>query len=521
AEQVKELLVSIFRQADPETGQGPDLTAGEILAAGAKRVETELAREPRIQAELLDAIAQIQGSLGQFDPAAEAASTALARRRALFGAESVPVAQSLTTLAELAANRGRLEEAIRLAERAGPAFERHAGPESPDRQRLDRVRVFLLRHQAEPERALALVEELLEANRRHFGPTSVQTARLLINRAEVLGDLSRFAEAEQAVRQALAILEASPQVTRLEVSYARRGLADLLESLDRHQEAAAEFDAVLALQRAELGPRHRQVAFTRIAQGFLLSEMRRFPEAEATLREAIRILEPLDHFEIGSARCYLGICMMSQERYAEAERQFSEAERFLRTKLEADHPLVWGSRISQGIAQLRLGRLGEARRTLSEVVDHYARTEPESDGNRSALKHLGEVAWREGRIDEALALHRQARQIEVKIFGTEKHVGVAFSDYLIALDLLARGDPGSLAEARQRIDAAIAVLRHENAGHPTLNRFLLASGRIALAVGDEARARQDLTDAVARLRGFRGPDHPDTREAEALLRRAS
>ena len=516
AERVKELLISIFREADPETGQGPALTAREIVAAGARRVETELDPEPEVQAELLDAIAQIQRSLGLFDPALAAAQASLAGRRELFGPDSVEAAQSLTTLAEIAAGSSRLEETLRLIEQARPAIERHFGPESQERQRLDHLRVFVLRQQEESGKALAIVQEMVAATSRHFGPESVETARLLLQLASLLNDLSRFPEAERAVRQALAVLEASPRVTRLEVSFARRDLAHLLETRGRDKEAAAQFAATLDLQRATVGPQHVEVAFTLIPYGFLLAKMRRYPEAEKALRKAIRILEPLDHFEVGSARRYLGFCLMGEERYAEAEQQFVEAERFLRDKLGPDNPLVWAALLSQGWARLRLGRLAEAESTLAGVVAHYERIGPESNEIRSALKYLGEAARLQGRAGDALALHRRALEIELKLFGAA-HVGVAVSGYQIALDLLALGTPEALAEARRKIDEAIAFLRQDDPGHPRLDEFLLASGRIALAAGDAARARQDLAEAAARLRDHHGEDHPLTREAESLL----
>jgi len=517
AERVKELLISIFRAADPETGQGPTLTAREIVAAGARRVETELNPEPEVQAELLDALAQIQRSLGLFDPALAAAQASLAERRKLFGPDSVEVAQSLMTLAEVAAGRSRVEETLRLIEQARPAIERHFGPESQERQRLSHLRVFVLRQQEESEKALAIVQEMVEATGRSFGSESVETARLLLEMASVLNDLSRFHEAERAVRQALAVLETSPRVTPLEVSYARRSLADMLQTRGQDEEAAAQFAAVLDLQRAAVGPQHVEVAFTLIPYGFLLSQMRRYPEAEEALREAIRILEPLDHFEVGSARRYLGFCLMAEERYAEAEQQFVEVERFLRDRVGADNPLVWAALLSQGWARLRLGRLAEAKGTLARVVAHYESIGPESNEIRSALKYLGEVARLQGRTGKALALHRRAREIELKLFGTTAHVGVAVSSYQIALDLLALGTPEPLAEARQKIDEAIAFLRQDDEGHPRLDEFLLASGRIALAAGDVARARQDLAEAAVRLRAHHGESHPLTREAEALL----
>ncbi len=521
AERVKELLISIFREADPETGQGPDLTAREILGAGAERVTTELGPEPEVRAELLDAIAQIQRSLGLFDPALATAEASFAGRRELFGPDSAEAALSLTTLADVVAGHGRLDEALRLAERARPAIERRFAPDSPERQRLTRTRAFLLHQKGEPEKALALLSEVVEVTRRRFGPGSVETARRLVDMANVLADLSRYDEAERAARESLAILEASPAAYRSDRGKARRLLADLLQVTGRSKEAAEQFAAALDLLRADLGPEHFQVAYTLIQYGFLLSEQRRYPEAEEALREAIRILEPLDHYDVDTARRYLGFCLMAQMRFAEAEQQFVAAERSLQKKVGADNPLVWAARVSQGWARLSLGQLDEAERTISQAVAFYERTAPAGNEIRAPLKYLGEVARLQGRIDAALALHRRAREIELKLFGTTEHPGVAVSSYQIALDLLALGTPEALAEARQRIDEAVTFMRGKDAGHPRLGEFLLASGQIALAAGDRARARRDLTEAASHLRGSRGKDHPFTREAETLLRRAA
>ena len=519
AERVKELLISIFREADPEKGQGPALTAREILDAGARRVETELGTEPEVQAELLDSIAQIQRSLGLFDPAQAAAETSLAERRKLYGADSAEAALSLTTLAEVESGRGRPQEALRLAEQARPVVERRFGPESPEGQRLTRLRAVLLNNLGEREKALALAQEMAEAARRRFGSGSVETARRLIMVATILGEFSRFAEAERIAREGLAVLETSPEATRYEKADAHRQLADLVLVQGRQQEALAQYAAALGLQRAALGPKHVEVAVILIPYGYVLSELRRYREAEGALREAIHILEPLEHYEIGSARNYLGFCLMGEERYAEAEQQFIEMERFLRGKIGDDHPSVWGARLSQGLAQLRSGRLDEAERTFSRVVVYFERTLPGGDADRSSLKHLAEVRRLQGHPDEALAMHRRALDMELKLFGSSIHPGVAFSHYQIAFDLLDLGTAASLAEARSEVDRAVAMLSQIDESHPYIDKFLVASGRIALAAGDPARARRDLAEAVRRLREHRGKDHPSTREAEALLRR--
>jgi len=181
---------------------------------------------------------------------------------------------------------------------------------------------------------------------------------------------------------------------------------------------------------------------------------------------------------------------------------------------------VWATLVSEGWARLARGRLDEAARTLSTVVDHNERSAPEGDEIRTALKYLGEVDRRQGRLDLALARHRRALAIELKLFGTAAHLSVAASNLQIALDLLALGGHERLAEGRRRIDAAITFLRGDSPRHPRLDEALVASGRIALAAGDPARARQDLAEAAGRLRDRRGRENARTREAEALLAKA-
>ena len=520
AERVKEFLLSIFREADMEAAQSDDLTAPQILAAGARRIKTELAREPAVQAELLDAVAQIDRSLSLFDPAAEAARSSLAVRRQLFGAASPEAALSLTTLAEVLAAHGQLDEALRAAEQARPIIAQSFRAESDAGMRLTLVRALIFHLQGKQEEALALARESTEAARRRFGAGSAEAARNLINEASILGDLSRFSEAEKATRRALATLESSPRASRYEIASARSLLAELLTVTGREEEAAAQLSSVLAMQRRLLGPDHAEVAFTLIKYGYLLNQMQRGPEAEQALREAVRILEPLGHYELGSAKRYLGFCLMGQERYAEAEQQFMEVEKFLRAKVGDDNPMVWATLLSEGWARLALGRLDEAARTLSGVVDHNERIAPEGDEIRAALKYLGEVDRLQGRLDLALARHRRALAIELKLFGTAAHPSVAASNLQIALDLLALGGAGNLAEGRRRIDAAIAFLRRDSPEHPRLDEALVASGRIALAAGDPARARQDLAEAAGRLRRRRGEGNARTREAEGLLEKA-
>jgi eukaryotic-like serine/threonine-protein kinase len=84
AEQVKEMLVSLFTAANPAVSQGQERTASDLLDMGARRV-AELQRQPDGQAELMAVLGQVYGTLGRYDEAADLLLPALELRRRHLG----------------------------------------------------------------------------------------------------------------------------------------------------------------------------------------------------------------------------------------------------------------------------------------------------------------------------------------------------------------------------------------------------------------------------------------------------
>ena len=61
----RDFLVSLFRFADPKVHQGKPPTLRELLDQGSARLDTELAGQPELHAELNDALAEIYGDIGE------------------------------------------------------------------------------------------------------------------------------------------------------------------------------------------------------------------------------------------------------------------------------------------------------------------------------------------------------------------------------------------------------------------------------------------------------------------------
>ena len=62
----RDFMLNIFQRADQEKARGATVTARDLLETGRKDVMTRLAGQPRLQAELLQGIAKIQGRMGEY-----------------------------------------------------------------------------------------------------------------------------------------------------------------------------------------------------------------------------------------------------------------------------------------------------------------------------------------------------------------------------------------------------------------------------------------------------------------------
>ncbi|MGE0640882.1 MAG: protein kinase [Thermoanaerobaculia bacterium] len=518
AERVQRFLVELFRDSDPSRTRGETLTARELITTAAKRIEPELADDPDVAAELDDAVAQVELGLGLADDAVVLAERAIALRTRQEGATAPATLRLRVTLAEALFARGDLDGADREVAVAQPLYDRHDDEAIVDR--LFAVESALRAQQNRFDEGLAVARRALERAEKRGGPNDALTLLWRSRLAATLGDASRVAEAEALLRPNVEALMRETSGDPLEVAEARLNAGDLLDLAGDRETGERLMQSAVDLLRRTLGDEHPEVALAEIKLGYLQFERRALTAAETSLRHAATVLDRVGHYEAGSARRYLGIAHLEAERNDEALAEFEAAEAVYRARGGA--PIYLTSiRISRGQALLRLGRLAEAETLLRDIVRGFRDGDTSASDYtlRTALKYLAEVRRGQGDAVEALALHRQAREIELRIFGTDEHPIVAHTDAQIALDLLAlaRRDRGQLAEARTRIDRAVSFQRSTEPASARLGEFLLASARVADAAGDRERARREAAEARELLLAARGATHSTTRDAEAYV----
>ncbi|WP_412061765.1 protein kinase domain-containing protein [Rubrivirga sp. IMCC45206] len=283
AEEVAAFLVSVFEQADPTATRGDTLTAREMLAGGAARVERELAAQPEVQAAVLHTIAQAYRGLGRDDRARPLFERAVALRRRALGDDHPETLRALFDLGT-------------LYETAG-----------------------------ETDAAAAAFEQVLARRRARLGDTHPELIQPLYHLGLIRHITGQAGAADSLFAEWEALLARLPDADSPLLSQGLSDYYDLLFTQRRYDEAEPYVRRALAMDRRLHGDLSAPVGFSLNRLAELLNITDRPAEAEAAAREALAIHErlyPDGHRELGASLQSLGEAAQRRGRYAEADALF-------------------------------------------------------------------------------------------------------------------------------------------------------------------------------------------------------
>ena len=464
-EAVNDLTGFLLYNAAPS---GKPFTAPELLARGERIVDRETSNASR--SDLLVAIGRDYSTL---DAQADGRRV-LARAYALSRSDPDPAvrARAACAWASALAYQGKREESNRIYAEALAALSDQAG------YRYDRIDCLLL----------------------------AADAALMLGEAEV-----GVQRAEEAKRLLPGLPFASPVLEQK----VWQAMAEAYRVAGHFRKADAAF-AVAERKLEALGRGDTQQAGTLLNNwGIALVQMGQPYRAEGLLRKAIDISRTDDAGK--------GVSPMLLTNYARALNDLDrsdEAARYAdRASAEArasgDEVITNMSLTLQASIRRRRGDLDGAEQALDEVEPRLRRMLPAG--------HLAFVSVASERSMLAAARHDFPAALQF----ADRAVDIASSSpsswYVLPSVLVRRarlelemGRPGDAeADARRALElerATLAMAQHSS----LLGGIWLALGRAQAANGESAAAQQSFAAAAAELRETVGPDHPDTRAADAL-----
>ena len=457
---VSDFMTTMFKVSDPGEARGNAVTAREILDKASGQIEGGLSRNPRVQSQLMDTMAQVYLGLGLYAKARPLAEKAAELRQQQLGPDHPDTLASLTTLGNVEASQGQFGAARETHQRVLDVRLRTLGAEHPDTlASKDGIAYaeYRLGHYAVTE---PLEREVLPARQRLLGPDDPGTLNSINLLGLAIAGGGRNAEAESLFRQAAEGRRRVLGPDHPQTLTSLNNLAIVVQDQGRWSEAQKIFEEELEIQRRVLGPEHfntlislSNIAWVNVLQG-------RYTEAEKIYLPLIeterRVLGP-EHFltvwsTMGLAREYMG-----QRRFDEAVRLNRDALEVARRVLGPEHPKVLEQMTSLANAQMAVGRNTEAEKLLRETLALDRRIRgPQDPDLMLTLMSLAQAQMLLGRFEEAEGPQLEALEMARRAFGPRGAM-VGRNLYALARLSLRRGDrKRALGFLRQAAEAGLS-----------------------------------------------------------------
>ena len=447
ARQVSQFLEDIFMAQDPAKARGAKVTAGEILAEGADRIQNELGESPEIQSALMGTIGRVYFNLGEFQSSVTLLEQALALRIQTHGENHPSVALAKNDLAETLIQR------------------------------------------AEYVRARILLESSMKTNRERLGPETLAVAANLYNLANLHIRIGEFDVAESYINQCIAIYEQPDKEVGIKLADAKATLARILQVKgDLNRTESLLLEAIQIVTNTE-GENHPWLAYYLQNLGVLQRTKGDLDAARETLDDAVIAIRRI----LGSKHDSLAATLVDQGILYQLTGNFEDAEGVLRDALSLysethgeDHPYVGYTLVIFGMLQHDMADLAAAEESLRRALSIFEEAyEGDHQYTASALTELGAVLNSAGRPEDALVLLERALKIRQDDFADDHQLVTGTQTEIAdAYTRLGRYDDAEPILLKSYEVLADSPGRRQRRAARALARFYELSGRPRTAPGE-------------------------------------
>jgi non-specific serine/threonine protein kinase/serine/threonine-protein kinase len=454
AQQVSDFLVGLFKVSSPDEARGNVITAREILDSGAARVERDLARQPVVQARLMNTIGDVYRELGLYQQARPLLERALATRERVAPSDSIGIAGSLlsigrlhqwkgqydeaekefrramglaqradsthpvlrrtfTSLADLLRDRGRYAEADSMSHRALALIEHLAGPDDPSVADELTGLAIAQAEQGRPVQAESLFRRVLGIRERTVGELHSLTGRAVGNLASALFEQGKLAQAESLYHRGLAIDTQLYGADHAQIALDLYNIANVEGATSRPEQAIARYRRAIELWERTLGPEHPYVAAGLTSLSNALGSQGRHRETLPLLQRALAIrqktLDP-EHPFLATTYNELGVAARRAGRYEEAERYLDRALALRQKILEPNSYYIAVTIGALADLERARGRQVAAESLYRRAIAQWEASGRDAQGSISMVSEgYVQLLRQQGRTAEAAAVEAKSR----------------------------------------------------------------------------------------------------------------
>jgi tetratricopeptide (TPR) repeat protein len=464
AKETTKFLVDLFKISDPGEARGNSVTAREMLDKGAARVDRDLAKQPAIQATLMDTLGTVYVGLGLYKQAQPLLDRAVATRRR--GEDTLALSDSLSHLGDvlyLQAQFDAAEKDYREAIRIDSAKSRDPAAQAELATTLHGLGMLLAQGGRYPD-AVQAFREALALQKKLYGSAHPEIARSLKDLARAVADGGDLNAAIPMMQSALAMQrELRGPEPHPDVAEAMNDLAMLLWRRGDYDASEKYFVDSIAMNRKLLGEKHPEIANGLENLASTLQDKGDLVRAEKTYREALAMQRELlgnDNPKVGSTLHNLASLQYDRGDTQGALLTEREALAIYRKAFPGDHPAIAQLLNGIGFWLTMEGQYAEAGRDILDALAMRRRLFGDDNPNvASSQIALAILDVDQRKYPEALEAARSATRIYTDtLSATHWRTAVAESTQGAALTGL-----GQFAEAEKLLAHGQGILNKDGA----------------------------------------------------------
>jgi serine/threonine protein kinase/tetratricopeptide (TPR) repeat protein len=373
ANRITDFMTGMFKVSDPSEARGNSITAREVLDKASKDIDTGLAKDPELQAQMMKTMGAVYFNLGIYPHSESLFRKAIDIEVRSVGERNLDTLDTKNGLTNALIGEGHYAEAETLIRETLEARRRALGSDNPDTLKSAGNLARVLGGEGRHAEAEALVRQVLDADRRVLGPDNRDTLMAKSNLAVELYDEERFADAEKLGREAVSDFTRVMGPDQEDTLIAENNLANALDAESHYPEAEKIVRQTLEARRRIYGPDHPSTLLAGYNLANILRDEGHYTEAEKIERETLeayrRVIGPEHPYTLKLLN-NLATIIYLEGHHKDAERQLRQTIELEQRALRPDHPYTAGSTYDLAVMEAGDGRREDAISLLRHAIDH-------------------------------------------------------------------------------------------------------------------------------------------------------
>ena len=406
ADAVRNFVIDLFRQNDPDAGNGRSMSARDLVDIGARSIEHGFDDDTDTRIELLGVSGKLYYSLGDYSRSAELLKLRLDQATLAYPSDDSRRIGAQLDMAVIETAEQHFDSAHTLLEQALTSVTAIGDDQIDLRADIFRELGRLEAERDHNKLAIEWTDKAIALRKRNPGINRAKLAEVLADRGLFVFQDGHIADAEQPLREALALLDPKSHDDFSLLLSVRVGLGQVLTSLGRFDEAIPLLRANAESIRQWLGDYHPSLAN---ALHQLASALRQSGDAKAAIpvfREALSLYERNygdSHSFVATALTGLAQALGADGNHDQAVAALIRAQDIYVHTLGPKHTHTLVARIALADARLSAGDASGAETGFRQALDAFSKI---GDG-----KHIYAEAARLG-LGKALAAEHRCAEAE-------------------------------------------------------------------------------------------------------------